>query len=202
MGSYDFGKKEVKDWILKTIPTTGAILDVGACDGKWRNNLTEYENVDAVEIFQPNIERIQGMYREVFNADIVGLEYGEYDLIIFGDIIEHLTVEDAQKVLEYAKTKAKHILVSVPYQYRQDAIDGNPHEVHKQWDLTPELFNERYPGFTVLIQPANNYCHYICEGSCKATRKGSTKAKSGNAVKRSTSSRRKGSANGAKKEAS
>lgn len=149
MSSYPQGKKEVCEWIRENYPE-GTILDVGACDGIWRKLLPEYI-MDAVEIFTPNAERLTG-YRAVFNRDIIRFAYVHYDLIIFGDVIEHMTVKDAQDVLEYAKLHCDDMIIAVPWQYKQGIAYGNQWEIHIQDDLTPEIFAERYPGFDPIWQ--------------------------------------------------
>lgn len=163
MGSYDYGKKEVCGWIREHFPINAKILDVGACDGKWQWLLPEYTNMGAVEAFAPNLKNLY-CYNEVFHADIRGFKYERYDLIIFGDILEHLTVEEAQGVLAYARPRCKDMIIAVPFLYEQDALYGNPYEVHVQDDLTPENFDERYPGFEVLCDPGHNYRYYHMGG--------------------------------------
>ena len=159
MGSYYFGKPEVCQWIRENFKPDATILDVGACDGRWRMLLPEYENMDAVEIWEPNAKRLNG-YRKVFNADIRTFKYRRYSLIIFGDIIEHLSPKDAAAVLEYAKPRCRDFIIAVPFLYKQGAIDGNPHEIHIQDDLTPELFDQRFPGLHVLCDPGHDYRYY------------------------------------------
>lgn len=159
MPSSDFGKGYICDWIRQRFPVTASILDVGACDGKWRLLLHEYENIDAVEIFTPSAEAIKPMYRRVFNADVFGLEYDPYDLIIFGDVIEHMTIEHAQSVLEYAKPRCNEMIVGVPYKYHQGPMYGNEWERHIQDDLTEELFKDRYKGLEILIG-CENYGYF------------------------------------------
>lgn len=161
MASYDDGKREIAAWIEEHFPLRSEILDVGACDGKWRWMLAQYPYMDAVEIWKPNAEKIAHAYRKMFPVDICLLEYDHYDLVIFGDILEHLSVERAQKALEYAKAHADAVLVAVPFWYEQDAMGGNVFEVHVQPDLTPEVFAERYPGFEVLLRAKEDYCYYI-----------------------------------------
>lgn len=79
---------------------------------------------------------------------------------IFGDVLEHMTVEEAQKVIAYAKEHCNQMLIAVPFLWEQGAIRGNPNEVHIQPDLTPELFNERYPGFKPIFMSAK-YAYYV-----------------------------------------
>ena len=159
MSSYAYGKAEICAWIRDRFARDAEILDVGACDGIWRRLLPDYPAMDAVEAFHGNAVRLEG-YREIFEADVRNFEYDRYDLIIFGDVIEHMTVKQAQKVLEYARPRCRDMIVAVPFLYEQGEIYGNPYEKHIQDDLTPELFDARYPGFEVLLRAAEDYCYY------------------------------------------
>lgn len=159
MGSYSYGKDEVCAWIRQYFPRDATILDVGACDANWRRRLPEYPNMDAVEAFSPNLQYLSD-YRTVYHADIRDFQFSSYDLIIFGDIIEHLTVGEAQAVLAYAWQRCIDMIVAVPFLYHQGAIYGNPYEVHIQDDLTAENFAERYPDLEVLFNPGHGYCYY------------------------------------------
>lgn len=159
MSSYTYGKAEICAWIRDRFPRDAEILDVGACDGIWRRLLPDYPAMDAVEAFHGNAVRLEG-YREIFEADVRNFEYDHYDLIIFGDVIEHMTAKQAQKVLEYARPRCRDMIVAVPFLYVQGEIYGNPYEKHIQDDLTPELFDARYPGFEVLLRAAEDYCYY------------------------------------------
>lgn len=150
-------------WIKGRFPKGSTCLDVGACDGNWFNRLGDYLVMDAVEIYQPNIDyhHLTEKYRHVYCADIADLEYDGYDLIIFGDVIEHMPVEKAQKAIEYAKPRCREMLIAVPFLYRQGPIYGNQYEAHVQEDLTPELFDHRYPGFRIIHRPLPNYAYYV-----------------------------------------
>lgn len=133
------------------------ILDVGAGAGKYRDLLHDYPYVDAVEAHEPYVIRyeLDSRYRRVFVEDVLDMRadvFGQYDLVILGDVLEHLTVEDAQALLEMIARYRCAVLVAVPFNYEQDAVDGVGWEVHKQPDLTPELFNERYPEFECLAR--------------------------------------------------
>lgn len=159
MSSYYFGKDIVCAWIREKFSAGTEILDVGACDGIWQQLLPEY-TMDAVEIHGPNADRLHG-YRKVFRRDVDGLDYEHYDLIIFGDVIEHMAVEKAQRVIEYARPRCREMIIAVPYLYRQGPMYGNQWEAHLQEDLTPELFDARYPGFRIIHRPVPNYAYYV-----------------------------------------
>lgn len=158
MPSYDVGKDVVVEWIRKNFSTDSRILDVGACDGKWKKLLPEYR-MDAVEIWEPYCKNLTE-YENVYNYNIVGMIYEYYDLIIFGDVIEHMTVEEAQQVIKYAYPRCKDMIVAVPFLYPQEAVDGNPWQAHKQPELTADLFAERYPSLDILHYAEKNYCYY------------------------------------------
>ena len=193
MASYNDGKADVVAYILKQAKRKKSkeafnILDVGACDGKWADFIQSAASrqeglpairIDAVEAWKPNADAIVDKYDHVYNITMQAFEYRKdrYDCIIFGDVIEHMTVEDAQKVLEYARERCKEIIVGVPFRYPQGAIYGNPYEIHIQDDLTFENFQERYPGFELLFMARSDYAYFIksvpspCE-KCKRLRAG------------------------------
>ena len=162
MGSYYYGKDQVCAWIRENIPVTASVLDVGPCDGIWQRLLPEYR-MDACEIFEPNARACFPLYKTVFCCDIAELGYGHYDFVIFGDVIEHMDVAKAQEVLAYAEDHSHDILVAVPFLYHQGELYGNKWERHIQDDLTEQLFNERYPGFTQIWR-TNDYAYYHKRG--------------------------------------
>lgn len=161
MGSYDAGKPFVCDWIRANFPKDATILDVGVSDGKWRLLLKDYPNIDGVEVFEPNARRSRHLYRHMYVTDICDFRFDFYDLIIFGDVIEHIDVHRAQKVLEYARPRCTDMVIAVPFLYPQGMEYGNPYEEHLQDDLTREIFSQRYPGHeTLFYEPELNYCYY------------------------------------------
>lgn len=162
MASLDYGKKEIVEYIKKNFKPGETCLDVGACDGKWQNLLGDYMVMDAVEVWEPNISHhgLRGKYRTVYNENVRDMEYGYYDLIIFGDVIEHMDIREAQKVLKYADIRCRDMIIGVPFRWPQGELYGNPYERHIQPDLTDELFRERYPGYEMLLKAAGNYAYY------------------------------------------
>lgn len=151
-----FGKKEAINFIEKMCPDKNSrILDVGPGRGIYYKMLKEkgYRNLEAVEIYLPYIKHFElhKMYHRVFHSDILDFEYEYYDIVIMGDVIEHLKIRNAQKVLRYAQKHSSLTIVAVPYQSRQigSQLDGSGD--HRQPDLTREVFLTRYPGFELLL---------------------------------------------------
>ena len=162
MASYDAGKPEIVNWIREHFPRGSSCLDVGACDGKWSDLLRDYLIMDGIEAFEPNItgHNLAAKYRKIICKDVASYRYFWYDLVIFGDVIEHMDVPKAQKVLRYAKRHCTDMIIGVPWCLKQPAIYGNPWEVHIQDDLTEELFHQRYKGFDRIIQPLPDYAYF------------------------------------------
>jgi hypothetical protein len=160
--SFPDGKTEARDWIRLRLerpdtPWTRMLgpvraLDVGPGDGGWARLLTGLPlAMDCLEIHEPYIDRyrLSAQYTWVFNDDVCLKDrhfFSNYDLIIMGDVLEHLTVAEALAVIREITNASgpRALVVSVPWCYPQGAWDGNEHEAHKQDDLTPKVMAERY----------------------------------------------------------
>ena len=167
--SYAIYKKEITDYLKELFTKKASILDVGAGEGTYLPFLQDYfTNIEAVEIFKPNIDNfhLEERYKKVYNIDIRDFKYDYYDIIIFGDIIEHLNVKDAQKVLKYAYDKCKFMIVAVPYLSSQGIEEDNVYEIHKQDDLTDKIMKERYP-YLKCVFKNYQYGYYIKEEEMK-----------------------------------
>ena len=116
----------------------------------------------AVEIWHNTAFYLSKFYNKVYEGDIINFYYPEeYDLVIFGDVIEHLEVEDAKLCVERAKKNAKAIMIAVPYDTKQGILYGNEAEIHHQTEMSSEIFDERYPGFKRIVYiPHLQYAYY------------------------------------------
>lgn len=141
----------VRDWVKKN--DVRHVLDMGAGRGTYSDLLRDIvETIDAVEIWQPYIDEfdLHNKYDAVYNDDIRGFttDGNHYDLVIFGDVLEHMTEPEALHVWTAAMDYSKAGLISVPIiHYPQGAEYGNPHEVHVQEHLTPDHVMETYGPF-------------------------------------------------------
>lgn len=156
--SYGDFKNEVIEHIKLNISEDSKILDVGPGAGTYGSMLRNY-NVDGLEIHPPYIQmfKLNEIYKEVHIGDIRDFDVSAYDYIIMGDVLEHLTVDEAKAVLN--KMRDKKIMVAVPYLFEQGEEMGNIYETHHQPDLTHELMIERY-GLNLLYKN-ERYGYYI-----------------------------------------
>jgi len=156
-------KQEVKDYIDNLFNNKNIkILDVGPGSGTYAKLLNEYKNIDAVEVFESYIKQfnLTSLYNKVFISNILDFDCTDYDLIIMGDVLEHLEIEEAQKLLPYLFSHCKEIIIAVPYNYIQGVYEGNIYEEHKQEDLTLQNMETRYPTLKLLFGD-ETYGYYI-----------------------------------------
>jgi len=142
-----FSDPENKPWAAEKIkeinPST--VLDVGAGQGVYldliRRDLGKNVKVVAVEVWQPYIDQfnLNARYNKVISDDIRNIEDFEYDLVIFGDILEHMSEKEALEIWDKVSNQAKYAIISIPIvHYHQDAINDNPYEIHVEEDWNTE----------------------------------------------------------------
>lgn len=131
------------------------VLDVGAGSGTYGRMLKDNVDViEAVEIWQPYVREynLLDVYSEVHLADVRDLEpefFAEFDLVIFGDILEHMTRKESLDVWEAAST-AQYGLISVPViHWPQGEVEGNPYEEHIQEHMETDALREDFGPFMV-----------------------------------------------------
>ncbi len=134
---------------------TAEILDVGPGKGKYSGLLfAEYPNLDCVEIFAPYVKafNLTEKYRHVYVADIRAFALPRtYDLVLLGDVLEHLSVDEAQALIGRLDKDGSFIIATVPFSYEQDPVNGNEHERHLQPDLTRKVMAARYPSLKACV---------------------------------------------------
>jgi len=151
-------KEETRELLIKKFPRTAGVLDVGPGSGIYADMLGDwFYTIDAIEIFKPYVEKfnLHKKYRIVTVGDITHPTtnncFSVYDIILFGDVLEHLPIKKAQKLLQEAKQWGCFVVVAVPYMYEQGEEMGNIHETHLQPDLTPDVMAERYPDLKLWL---------------------------------------------------
>lgn len=153
--STEAGKPMIKKIINAMIDSSDfRILDVGCGKGTYGKLIEKpckKVALDAVDYSQKF--GLLNIYDRFVVADVKNQEavesLGYFNLVIMGDVLEHLTFSEARETLDFLEEMSEAIIVAVPYLYPQDG--GKNHwETHKQPELTRNLFLERYPEFTLI----------------------------------------------------
>ena len=149
--STGYFKKQTVDYIKSLYNINIKILDIGAGSGTYWDLLSKegYTNIDCVEVFEDYVNKfeLRNKYKNVYIGDATKLDidFEDYDLVILGDVLEHMSVEDSQNLLN--KLRFKNTIVAVPFLSPQGESFGNVYETHLQEDLTFDNFLSRYEGF-------------------------------------------------------
>jgi len=148
-GNWGYLGEDTKNYLTNNFPASSTILDIGCGHGFYKKLLGDYfkGRFDAVEIWQPYIEeyKLKELYDNLYNVNILDFDFDYYDIIIMGDILEHLSKEDSVKLINKLKDKCKELLVVVPYYLPQDECFGNKYEIHLQPNLDDAAMQEQYP---------------------------------------------------------
>lgn len=109
------------------------MLDIGCGCGTYAKLFPEADWT-GVEIWEPYIERydLKSLYQNLILADARTWEPTEhYDVAIAGDVLEHMTADEAAALLAKLRACADVVITSIPIgNWPQGAAEGNPYETH------------------------------------------------------------------------
>jgi len=140
------GKPITLEWFNNNKKNITRILDIGAGSGtyikliKQDNNICSKAEWVAIEAWKDYIEKYQleNVYDSVFNQDARLIDWniiGKFSVAIAGDVLEHMTKEDAIQLVNNVLIHCKTLIISIPIVHMpQDEIEGNPFEVHVKDD--------------------------------------------------------------------
>lgn len=133
------GKDHIRRIINRLKPKTG--LDIGCGSGTYADMFPNIEWT-GVEIWEPYVEKydLRRKYKMLYVEDARTLTLtAPYDVVVLGDVLEHMTVEEARTLFDkmYGNGFADTVIVSIPLgHYPQGEFDGNPYEAHVKDDWT------------------------------------------------------------------
>lgn len=143
--SADENKKWVSALIQELNPKS--VLDVGAGSGSYGKicKALNIPKIDCIEIWEPYVKEfdLDKIYKNVFIEDAREFDNFNYELVIFGDVLEHMTKKEALALYSKALEQASTVLFSMPIiKYPQGHEHGNPYEEHIVDDWNHEdIFN-------------------------------------------------------------
>jgi SAM-dependent methyltransferase len=148
--------REGKDWSAERVAELGPmrILDVGPGVGTYVDLLRPFlpgSRWTGLEVHRPYVERYElgERYDELLVGDVRGFDWsaaGHWDLVIFGDVLEHLERREAARAWGRALAHGAHVLASLPIvDYPQGECEGNVHECHRA-SYDHGLVTRTFPG--------------------------------------------------------
>jgi hypothetical protein len=126
------------------------VLDVGVGFGRWGMIVREFCDVwygrvsesawsvyvEGIEAFRDNISQYhRAFYNRIYQGDareIIFTLEGPWDVIIFGDVLEHFERETAEKILSWCLERSDYIMINIPLggEWPQSDTYENPYERH------------------------------------------------------------------------
>jgi hypothetical protein len=170
-GSSEKGKEAFSNWLCGIAENLHTILDAGAGSGTYKKlfdrlvseGRIQNKNIRwiAAEPFQNYIEsfHLRDLYDEVlpYKLQDVLNHSPPFDLIILGDVLEHLPLEEALSFLRQLKSKFDPLVfLSIPIlYYPQDEAEGNILEKHlHHWHFNEVLSRFQDVGFFMTGEKA------------------------------------------------
>lgn len=151
--SAEEGRDTMRSWVMAEHPSS--LLDIGAGCGtyaQWWRYLTPRPYLIGVEIWRPYVRefRLHELYDQVIVRDVREMTLPEWprtDVVILGDVLEHMTAADAIRVWHLACASArKAVYLSIPIVHSpQGPVNGNPHEEHVDDHWTHERVLDSFP---------------------------------------------------------
>lgn len=146
------GKDVALGWYRAIAPET--VVDVGAGAGTYANLMRQDRGTapwrnrwTAIEAWEPYVAEygLDKLYDQVITSDARHLSWPTYraDLVIAGDVLEHMAREDAKRLLKRIRQGATNLIVSIPVLHlAQGAVNGNPYERHVDHWTASAMRNE------------------------------------------------------------
>ncbi len=175
------GKLFFRDWLIQMFlkNQVRTVLDIGAGAGiygklireAWdeanainqKYNFVNLEGliwIGAVEIFNPYIERFElnKIYDTIHCHDVLSVaqDFGMVDLVIFGDVLEHIHKEVAIKIWNMFREKAKFLYLSIPCKLPEKSWSEGYEQQSNEWEenkYEQHLYDWKYDEILSLLGP-------------------------------------------------
>jgi len=141
------GKDIILQWV-KELPLE-TILDIGAGSGTYKkmflkNKIHPTSLWTAIEAWEPYIAEFNllSLYNKVVNVDVRECNFealGNFDITFMGDVLEHITKDEAIALVDSVMSVSKYAVISIPIiHWPQGESHGNPFEVHVKDDWSDD----------------------------------------------------------------
>lgn len=142
------GKAETLAWFQANESSINTVVDIGAGSGTYIKLVKEDANCCTnakwigIEIWKKYIEEfdLENRYDQIVNTDVRTVNWLDLgpDVVIAGDVLEHMTKQDAVALVDRILSVAKTLIISIPIRYmpQDEHAYENPHEAHIKDDWT------------------------------------------------------------------
>jgi mannosyltransferase OCH1-like enzyme len=133
------GKQEIQR-IVSTVKHE-KMLDIGCGVGTYAKLFPDAEWT-GVEVWEPYVEKYS--LHDLYNTLIIGdarewEPFDQYDVAFAGDVLEHMTYEEAKALIKKLQACSETVIASIPIgHWPQGEYEGNPYERHVKDDWTDE----------------------------------------------------------------
>ena len=148
---------EGKSWIKERVGLLAVagpleVVDVGPGVGTYAKLLAgpAVRRMTGLEVWEPYVRtyRLHDYYDEIILGDVREVPIPAADVVILGDVAEHMTAGEARDVWRRCAEAARRaVYLSIPIvHYPQHPIEGNPYEVHVVEDWSHEKVLAQFAG--------------------------------------------------------
>lgn len=153
------GKEQILTWFRSEEKNINTIIDIGAGRGTYINLVKESNKLClnsswiAIEAWEPYIQqfKLKSRYNRVISSDVRKVDWSQFnkvDVVIAGDVLEHMSKQDAISLVENVLKVSKYLVISIPIvHFPQDEIAGNPFEVHVKDDWSHDEIMETWGSY-------------------------------------------------------
>lgn len=129
-----------------------SVLDIGPGVGTYAKLLHDLpiDRITAIEVWEPYLAtyRLAEYYDQVIVGDARTVDFPAVDVVILGDVAEHMTEPEALALWDKSvAAAARAVYLSIPIvAYPQGHIEGNHHEAHIVDDWNHQRVLESFAG--------------------------------------------------------
>ena len=149
------GKDIIRNWLLEFNDTVAKVVDLGPGKGTYHTHYARKSHIlnaywIGIEVWEPYLENfgLRDTYNEVYVEDVRLFDFskiGDIDLVFAGDILEHMTKEEAVRVVLEVLKYSKKLIISIPIIHFPQHSDENPYEIHVKDDWSHEEVLDTFP---------------------------------------------------------
>lgn len=131
-------KEQVLEWKKALAPSV--IVDIGVGQGTYSKLLRDFKKDEiwlGIEVFYPYVSKfnLEHLYNLIIISDVrythLKLVHERPDLVIIGDVLEHMKKDEAKQLIRRLISWAKNVIISIPVRHiAQGEHFGNPFETH------------------------------------------------------------------------